>query len=450
MLVESLPDGARLVLSGDPGGAVVGGPGPGVRGSAGRPGLPAGRLAHAGPRARSASWSPGIGIGELNQVEAPGKEVVIVPVRDAGEAVHRTVQLVADSVPRAIGVPAEQTQVITPGHGGAAGTRALNAALKERLNPGPGRFGGFDPGDRVGLRPGAGPDAARHRWSRRTPRACTWTARARPSSYRRSGWSRPCGTAGRSPRTRRSGMRWPAAVVVLPGRRGAGADPALGLHGVRPGERHLSVVHGVDQALPRAVAEVPPKTAPPGCGPAAQSARRGERRRPASGRSPAATGAAPRPARCAAGRPASSAVRRLRPSSSGVGLRQPRRRRRPQSSSSSSSLVEDRADVEAADDRCGSAWSKGALSHSPGSAGSSAADTHSVESPSSRPNSLCREAISSGSNSPKSTPSAACTLCRRRRRRPRVRRRGPVGDALGLREQPLRLRRPRSRGGSAR
>ena len=51
----------------------------------------------------------GIGIGELNQVEAPGKEVVIVPVRDAGEAVHRTVQLVADSVPRAIGVPAEQT-----------------------------------------------------------------------------------------------------------------------------------------------------------------------------------------------------------------------------------------------------------------------------------------------------------------------------------------------------
>ncbi len=53
-------------------------------------------------------------------MEAPGKEVVIVPVRDAGEAVHRTVQLVADSVPRAIGVPTEETQVITPGHGGAA------------------------------------------------------------------------------------------------------------------------------------------------------------------------------------------------------------------------------------------------------------------------------------------------------------------------------------------
>ncbi len=102
----------------------------------------------------------GIGIGELNQVEAPGKEVVIVPVRDAGEAVHRTVQLVADSVPRVIGVPSEQTVVITPGHGGAAGTRALNVALKERLNPGPGRFGGFDPGDRIAYSP---PRAVRSR-----------------------------------------------------------------------------------------------------------------------------------------------------------------------------------------------------------------------------------------------------------------------------------------------
>lgn len=55
------------------------------------------------------------------------------------------------------------------------------------------------------------------------------------------------------------GLHWPAAVVVLPG----DAAPSL----TRPwvytafgrAERHLSVVHGVDQALPRAVAEVPAK-----------------------------------------------------------------------------------------------------------------------------------------------------------------------------------------------
>ncbi|BFO20145.1 hypothetical protein SHKM778_65330 [Streptomyces sp. KM77-8] len=138
----------------------------------------------------------GIGVGELNQVAAPGKEVVIVPVRDAGEAVHRAVQLVVDSVPRAIGVPVEETQVITPGHGGAVGTWALNAALKERLNPGPGRFGGFDPGDRIAYSP---LPAVRCRvaWPRPTPRGCTWSAGAIRSSYRGSGWSRLYGTGGR-------------------------------------------------------------------------------------------------------------------------------------------------------------------------------------------------------------------------------------------------------------
>ncbi|MYT04750.1 helix-hairpin-helix domain-containing protein, partial [Streptomyces sviceus] len=108
LLVESLPDGARLVLGGDP--AVLWSAGPGRVFAD----LLAARIC---PQVASRRPDPGplgelvsgIGIGELNQVEAPGKEVVIVPVRDAGEAVHRTVQLVADSVPRAIGVPAEET-----------------------------------------------------------------------------------------------------------------------------------------------------------------------------------------------------------------------------------------------------------------------------------------------------------------------------------------------------
>lgn len=152
MLAESLPDGARLVLSGDPGVLWSAGPGRVFADLLAARACPqvASRTPDPGPIGELVS---GIGIGELNQVAAPGKEVVIVPVRDAGEAVHRTVQLVADSVPRAIGIPAEQTQVITPGHGGAVGTRALNTALKERLNPGPGRFGGFDPGDRIAYSP---------------------------------------------------------------------------------------------------------------------------------------------------------------------------------------------------------------------------------------------------------------------------------------------------------
>lgn len=254
MLVESMPDGSRLVLSGDPG----------VLCSAG-----AGRVfadvlaARVCPQIASRTPDPGpigelvsgIGIGELNQVAAPGKEVVIVPVRDAGEAVHRAVQLVADSVPRAIGVPAEQTQVITVAHGGSVGTRALNAALKQRLNPGPGRFGGFDPGDRVAYAPALGrtlPGTVVSADAEGLHLDCEGTRvvvpKDRVESAVRHGWALTAHQA--------AGMRWPAVVVVL------SADAAQGLS--RPwvytafsrGERHLSVVHGADQALPRAVAEV--------------------------------------------------------------------------------------------------------------------------------------------------------------------------------------------------
>ncbi|MFD7786237.1 hypothetical protein ACFV4Q_24610 [Streptomyces nojiriensis] len=256
-LVESVPDGARLVLSGDPG----------VLGSAG-----AGRVfadvlaARSHPQLVSRTPDPGplgelvsgIGIGELNQVDAPGKEVVIVPVKDAGEAVHRAVQLVAESVPRAFGIPADQVQVITPGHGGSAGTRALNAALKERLNPGPGRFGGFDPGDRVVHVPSAGRALAARVVSADAEGLHLDRAGARivvpkelVESQVRHGWAVTAHQA--------VGARWPAVVVVLPGDAAQALSRDWVYTAFGRGERHLSVVHGVDQALPHAVAEVPAK-----------------------------------------------------------------------------------------------------------------------------------------------------------------------------------------------
>ncbi|MFK4594795.1 hypothetical protein RKD30_001462 [Streptomyces pristinaespiralis] len=253
MLVESMPDGSRLVLGGDPG--VLGGAGAGrvfadVLAARVCPQV-ASRRPDPGPIGELVS---GIGVGELNQVEAPGKEVVIVPVRDAGEAVHRTVQLVADSVPRAIGVPTEQTQVITVGHGGSAGTRALNAALKQRLNPGAGRFAGFDPGDRVayahslgrtvlGTVVNAGPDGL-HLDCEGTR---TVVPRERVESALRHGWAITAHQA--------AAMRWPAVVVVLPGDAAQALSRPWVYTAFGRAERHLSVVHGVDQALPRAVAE---------------------------------------------------------------------------------------------------------------------------------------------------------------------------------------------------
>ncbi|WP_063778975.1 ATP-dependent DNA helicase, partial [Streptomyces katrae] len=256
-LVESVPDGARLVLSGDPG--VLGSAGPGrvfadVLAARAFPHVSS-RTPDPGPVGELVS---GIGIGELNQVDAPGKEVVIVPVRDAGEAVHRTVQLVADSVPRAFGVPAEAVRVITPGHGGPAGTRALNAALKERLNPGPGRFGGFDPGDRVVHVPAPGralparvvsADAEGLHLDAAGARVVV--PKDRVESQVRHGWAVTAHQA--------VGSRWPAVVVVLPGDAAQALSRDWVYTAFGRAERHLSVVHGVDQALAHAVAQVPPK-----------------------------------------------------------------------------------------------------------------------------------------------------------------------------------------------
>jgi ATP-dependent exoDNAse (exonuclease V) alpha subunit len=179
-------------------------------------------------------------------------------VRDAAEAVHRTVQLVADSVPRAIGVPAEETQVITPGHGGAAGTRALNTALKERLNPGPGRFGGFDPGDRIAYSPAPGrtlPGRVVKADADGLHLSCAGEAvvvpKDRVERSVRHGWALTAHQA--------VGCRWPAVVVVLPGDAAQALSRPWVYTAFGRADRHLSVVHGVDQALPRAVSEVPPK-----------------------------------------------------------------------------------------------------------------------------------------------------------------------------------------------
>ncbi|MFI8895948.1 helix-hairpin-helix domain-containing protein [Streptomyces paradoxus] len=257
LLTESLPDGARLVLAGDP--AVLWSAGPGRVFAD----LLAARIC---PQVASRRPDPGplgelvsgIGIGELNQVEAPGKEIVIVPVRDAGEAVHRTVQLVVDSVPRAIGVPAEETQVITPGHGGAVGTRALNAALKERLNPGPGRFGGFDPGDRIVHSPAPGralPGRVVTADAEGLHLSCEGETvvvpRERVEQSVRHGWALTAHQA--------VGSRWPAVVVVLPGDAAQALSRPWVYTAFGRADRHLSVVHGVEQALARAVAEVPAK-----------------------------------------------------------------------------------------------------------------------------------------------------------------------------------------------
>ncbi|GAA2235867.1 hypothetical protein GCM10010430_15830 [Kitasatospora cystarginea] len=254
-LLEALADGTRLVLSGDPGQLWSAGPGRFFADLLAAKVCPAvaSRTPDFGPIGELVS---GIGIGELQNVEAPEKEVVIVTAKDGAEAVHRAIQLLTDSIPRALGIPVEQVVLLTPGHGGSAGTRVLNAAAKARLNPGPGRFGGFDPGDRVvyspvpGItRPGRVLDGDASGLHLELSDGTRLTVTPAQAAKLRHGWALTVHQA--------VGRRWPGVVAVLPDDAAAGLTRQWIYTAFGRAERHLSVVHAAGQALPKAVAERP-------------------------------------------------------------------------------------------------------------------------------------------------------------------------------------------------
>ena len=254
-LLEALADGTRLVLSGDPGQLWSAGPGRFFADLLAAKVCPAvaSRTPDFGPIGELVS---AVGIGELQPVDAPDKEVVILTAKDGAEAVHRAVQLLTDSIPRALGIPVEEVVLLTPGHGGAAGTRALNAAAKARLNPGPGRFAGFDPGDRVVYSPTPGvtrPGRVLDGDASGLPLELTDGARSTvppaEAGRLRHGWALTVHQA--------VGRRWPGVVVVLPDDAAAGLTRQWVYTAFGRAERHLSVVHAAGPALPQAVAERP-------------------------------------------------------------------------------------------------------------------------------------------------------------------------------------------------
>ncbi|WP_239374195.1 AAA family ATPase [Frankia sp. Cj5] len=152
-LVDACADGTHLLFVGDP--AQLPSIGPGrvladLLDAGVAPVTELRRLYRQADGGGIATLAMAVRAGELPPPpRGPDREVVAVPARSAGEAAHRVVQLVTDSIPRALGIPVTDVQVVTPVHGGPAGTAALNKALKQVLNPGAGAAGGFDVGDRV-------------------------------------------------------------------------------------------------------------------------------------------------------------------------------------------------------------------------------------------------------------------------------------------------------------
>jgi exodeoxyribonuclease V alpha subunit len=261
-LVEACPDGARLLLVGDPAQLPSIGPGRVLGDIIDSGAVPVSELTRlyrqrdGGVIARLATAVRG---GTLPPVDSPDREVVVLAARSSGEAAHRVMQLVTDSIPRALGIPAADIQVITPVHKGPAGTITLNQALKERLNPGPGAHGGFDPGDRVvsvanhadagfsngevGTVVGRGDGGLQVAFP-----AAPVCVPDRFLSDLRHGWALTVHRA--------QGSEWPAVVAVFPAEAAGMLSRPLVYTALTRAQRHLSVVHGAGPALSQAVSTV--------------------------------------------------------------------------------------------------------------------------------------------------------------------------------------------------
>jgi hypothetical protein len=260
-VVEGLADGVHLVLAGDPAGLCSPGPGRVLADLAESGRVPVSAVS---PRLADrrgtvlADLAAGIRAGALPPVDSPDREVVVVPARDGGEAAHRSLQLIADSIPRALGIPVADILVVTPRRAGAAGADAINAAGKERLNPGPGKFAGFDPGDRVVVASAsfaAAPYGEIGTVVGGTEEGLDLEFTSGPVAGADAGALR-LGWAVTAQQAIAAGS-WPAVVAVFPGEAAGSLSRALVLSCVSGALSHLSVVHAAGPALAHAVARAP-------------------------------------------------------------------------------------------------------------------------------------------------------------------------------------------------
>ena len=264
-LLEACADGTHLLLVGDPAQLPSIGPGRVLADLVESATVPVVELttlyrqASGGAIARLAT---GVRGGSLPAVDDPDKEVVVVPAVGAAEAAHRVVQLVTDSIPRVLGIPADDVQVVTPVHKGPAGTLELNKALKAKLNPGKGTVSGYDVGDRVVA-------TANHLEAEPTGYAngeVGLVSAAKDGTVTVEFTSGPANVTGRALADlkhgwavtvhRAQGSEWPAVVAVLPPEAGGMLSRPLVYTALTRAQKHLSVVPAVGPALARAVRDV--------------------------------------------------------------------------------------------------------------------------------------------------------------------------------------------------
>jgi exodeoxyribonuclease V alpha subunit len=153
-LVEAVPDGAHLVLVGDADQLPSVGSGDVLRDLVRCGAVPAVALEEIHRQAagsRIVTLARGILAGDPGELRGVDGDVFVAEEPDRDAIAARVVRTVAERAPEHFGVGVDEVQVLAPIYRGPNGVDALNAVLKDALNPGRGRasVAGLHVGDRV-------------------------------------------------------------------------------------------------------------------------------------------------------------------------------------------------------------------------------------------------------------------------------------------------------------
>lgn len=152
-LIAAVDDGAHLLLVGDPDQLPSVGPGDVLRDIIRSEVVPMTELTEVHRQAaesRIVTLANEINRGQVGVLKGNDGDVFLAE-EQRHRIVARVVEAVANRAPEYFGVEVDDVQVVAPMYRGPAGVDAVNAALKEALNPSGGRpdVAGFNEGDRV-------------------------------------------------------------------------------------------------------------------------------------------------------------------------------------------------------------------------------------------------------------------------------------------------------------
>jgi exodeoxyribonuclease V alpha subunit len=153
-LVEAVPDGSHLVLVGDADQLPSVGSGDVLRDLIRSGVVPVAALEEIHRQAagsRIVTLARELLVGEVGPLAGVDGDVYVAEEPDRSAIAARVVRAVAERAPERFDVDVADVQVLAPMYRGPTGVDALNAALKDALNPGGRRraVGGFHEGDRV-------------------------------------------------------------------------------------------------------------------------------------------------------------------------------------------------------------------------------------------------------------------------------------------------------------